>query len=309
VHLQEIQWDSLNFLEIEKSKNLELKLDPVFHKKLMEDVYQTILKKCATDTTIFMDTLNMLEKEIDVIFEQNGILFQRPNLKYITQNDIDYFLSQSYNREIDYTGTAPNKGMYEYFSAARKFQMGFFMMASVFGVTGLIRKYQYISIPLSIILLGYGIINVSKSVTRERIENHEKETKAAKEAIERWIKDLGSDISRIWTKTLTDAFRTQLSILSSETESMLKTTLLQKQSENEDERKKQQKSIQIFEQTERKLENTHKAVQNIERNIQRILGDSKTAYNQLLRAERDVLRDSTDSTERRSARSDRRSQG
>ena len=180
-------------------------------------------------------------------------------------------------------------------------------MASIFGVSGLIKKYQFVSIPLSIVLLGYGIINVSKSVAKERIENEEKETKSAMEAIERWLKDIGSDMSRTWTKILLDTFKSQLNMLNSETETALKINLTQRNTETEDERRKQQKSLQTFELSERKIENVHRSVQTMDRNIQRLLSDSRTGYNQISRAERDGSRDTTSASERRISRSERRS--
>ncbi len=305
--LSELENQTIIFKETPKTKNIELSLETKFENQLKGDLHQKISKKCATDVQIFIDTINVLEKEIEQLLDSQGIVFQRTNMKYITQNDIDYFLSQCFNRKIDYSGTAPNKGLYEYFSAARKFQMVFFMMASIFGVSGLIKKYQFVSIPLSIVLLGYGIINVSKSVAKERVENEEKETKSAMEAIERWLKDIGSDMSRTWTKILLDTFKSQLNILNSETETALKINLTQRNTETEDERRKQQKSLQTFELSERKIENVHRSVQTMDRNIQRLLSDSRTGYNQILRAERDGSRDTTSATERRISRSERRS--
>ncbi len=304
----ELSTQNIPFQETIRSKNIELQIDSKFEAEIKQSLYTLIQKKCNTDVQICIDTLHVLEKEIEHLLEEQGVVFQRTNMKYITQNEIDYFLNQTFNKKIEYSGTAPNKGLYEYFSAARKFQMIFFMMASVFGVSGLIRKYQYVSIPLSIVLLGYGIINVSKSVAKERSENEEKENKSAKESIDRWIKDISSDLTRNWSKTVIDAFKTQLNVLGTETEYTLKSTLQQKSVEMEDARKKQQKSIQIFEQTERKLESVNRSIQNIERNLQRNVLDQKSAYNQLARAERDRNRESSITSERRSVRSERRSE-
>lgn len=303
--LSEIENQEVQFSETPKSKNIELSLDSQFEKSLKQEVLDRVSKKCKTDTQIFIDTLHVLEKEIEQLLESQSVVFQRSNVKYITQNEIDYFINQLIDRKIDYSGTAPNKGMYEYFSAARKFQMVFFMMASVFGVSGLIRKYQFVSIPLSIVLLGYGIINVSKSVAKERLENQEKETKSARESIERWLKDIGSDLNRNWQKTLLDAFKTQINTLASETEAILKTNLVQRNMENEDERKKQQKILQTFETNERKIENINRSVLTMDRNITRVLSDSRSSYNQLLRSERDASRDTSRGSERSSRRSER----
>lgn len=303
--LLDIQTNPVIFTETAKSKNIDLTINSSFEQDIRTDAYNRVLKKCRIDVKIFADTLHELEKEIEKQLDSQGVVFQRTNMKYLTQNEIDYFLNQCFGRDIEYSGTAPNKGLYEYFSAARKFQMVFFMMASVFGVSGLIRKYQYVSIPLSIVLLGYGIINVSKSVSKEREENTEKETKNAKDVIERWLKDVGSDLSRIWTKTLIDSFKLQLNTLNSETEMVLKSTLLQKTAELEDERKKQQKNLQTTELNERKLDGAQRNIQTMDRNILRVLTDSKNAFNQLLRAEREKPRDANSTSDRRSHRPER----
>jgi hypothetical protein len=96
-------------------------------------------------------------------------------------------------------------------------------------------------------------------------------------------------------------------MLNSETETALKINLTQRNTETEDERRKQQKSLQTFELSERKIENVHRSVQTMDRNIQRLLSDSRTGYNQISRAERDGSRDTTSASERRISRSERRS--
>jgi hypothetical protein len=280
----------VEFHEEIKSKNIELTLGASYQNDLLTHIQAMIHSKCHSDLNIFADTLHLFEKEIEALCEENGIVFQRPNLKYLTPNEVDYFISQTLSKKIDYSGSAPNKGLYEYFSAARKFQMVFFMMASVFGVSGVIRQYQYISIPLSIVLLGYGIISVSKTVTKEREENQETELKSASEAIDKWIKDVGTDLNRNWIKTLTDAFKNQIQTLTIETESIVKTVLTSKANESDEERKKQQKTIQLFDQNERKLESVNRNIQNLDRSMSRFITDTKSSIHQLSRNQRDVKR-------------------
>lgn len=286
----EIIKQGIKFDESKKSKNIELSIEKSLESTLYDETQRLLEKKFRADLQIFVDTLNEFIKEIDSLCETNGIPFQSLNVKYITQYEVDEFIRQVMSKEIEYSGTAPNKGVYEYFSAARKFQMVFFMMASVFGVSGLIRKYQYISIPLSIALLGYGVISVSKSVAKEREENQEKEIKSAKDSIERWIKDLGNELSRNWNRKIIDAFKEQTQMIIAETESSVKMSLTNKATRLEEERKKQQKSIQAFEQIERKLDNIVRGISGIDRNLNRFNMDNRSAFNQSLRKQRDQER-------------------
>ncbi len=276
--------------ENQKMKNIELGIEENYLKKLYIEVERIFLKRFNTDLSILLDSLNQLERDIEAVFKKHNFIYQKANIKYLTESDFQQILHYIRAKKPNYNGTAPLKGIMEYFSAARKFQMTFFMFLSMFGVSSLIRQYQYISIPVTVILLGIGIMSVYKNVNKERVENEEKEQQKAHESLTSYMKDVAAEIQRYWIKTLIDHFKSQLQTLSFEIENQLKVYTQSQISQTEEERKRNQRLISTFEQNERKLDTASRNIQPAERNLQRMVSDLENAYSNLLRSEREERR-------------------
>lgn len=288
--LKDLEDDIIPLTEVTKIKNIELVINESYLNHFRADLEKILLKRFQTDIGIQLDSLHQIEKDINSVFKKHNYIYQKTNIKYLTEVDFQTILHYTRSKSPNYSGVAALKGPMEYFAAARKFQMTFFMFLSMFGVSSVIKQYQYISIPLSIILLGIGVLNVHKNVNKERLENEEREQKKVREAMNNYLKDVGSDVQRYWLKTLTDHFKNQLQNISQEVENQLKSYSQTQLAQSDDEKKKNQRIVSSFEQNERKLETAARNFQPLERNINRTISDLQTSFSNLLRAERDERR-------------------
>ncbi len=288
--LNQLNEDSIPIAEVVKIKNIELVIDEHYLSEFKNDLEKVLLKRFITDIGIQLDSLHQIEKDIEAVFKKHNYIYQKSNIKYLTESDFQQILHYTRSKSPNYSGIAALKGPMEYFNAARKFQMTFFMFLSMFGVSSVIKQYQYVSLPLSIVLLGIGVLNVHKNVNKERLENEEKEQKKVTEAMINFVKDVGSDVQRYWLKTLTDHFKTQLQNISQEVENQLKSYSQNQLTQSDEEKKKNQRLISTYDQNERKLESASRNFQPLERNLSRTISDLQSSYSNILRNEREERR-------------------
>ena len=116
---------------------------------------------------------------------------------------IDDLLDQADSGLSSYRGELPRRGLMDYFMAARRYQMVFFMVFSTIGLS-FVRSYRELTIPSAVFLLSLGLLNVAHSTRRERAESTARELQRARESLRSAIKSVLSEIQRGWESLLAE---------------------------------------------------------------------------------------------------------
>jgi hypothetical protein len=278
--------DGLTELQaVKRSKVDELIIPADFAEELNVALRTEINRKAEYDLKVMVDILSLYAGEIEKQCVQEGVSFSRPNIKYLMPTAVNNLFLNTRAPGRKYSGQTTRKGPYEYFMAARKYQMLFLMVASVFGLGFLKNNTQY-TIPLSLVLMGFGGFNVWRTVGREREESNDKEIKKAKETLMDEIKDVAQDFQRQWPRILLDHFKEQIAAISAESEMQAKQFASKNTAQSEEEKKKIARSLQNYEQTERRMEVLTRSKLSWEKTLVRTISDLQTGFSQLNRSER-----------------------
>jgi hypothetical protein len=135
-------------------------------------------------------------------------------------------------------------------------------------------------------MIGFGAFSTWKTVVRERTESDEKEINKARETLLGDLKDIASDFQRYWPKMLIDHFKEQVNSVLQEIELQARSIAQKQTIQSEEDRKKQQRSLQNLEQLERRLEAMARSKANWERNLAKATADMKGSFIQSNRSER-----------------------
>jgi hypothetical protein len=282
----ELMLDNLDDLQRDrKSKNDELSIPTEFLSELKTSIRKAISSKAEGDLKGLTDILMMFVSETEQILTRDGVNLAKPSVRYLTPSAIDGILSGTADPGKRYSGQAQRKGVYEYFMAARKYQMLILMVASVFGLN-VLRANPTVTLPLSIVMIGFGAFSTWKTVVRERTESDEKEINKARETLLGDLKDIAGDFQRYWPKMLIDHFKEQVNSVLQEIEVQARSIAQKQTLQGEEDRKKQQRSLQNLEQLERRIEAMARSKANWERNLAKATADMKGSFIQSNRSER-----------------------
>lgn len=109
-----------------------------------------------------------------------------------------------------YRGELARRGAMDYFMAARRYQMLFFMIFSAFGLS-FIRSFTYFTIPMGVILLAFGMLNVVNAAQKQRAEAEEKEFGKARDALRADLTRSMGDVQKAWDQAMAQHLSAQQS--------------------------------------------------------------------------------------------------
>lgn len=262
---------------VKGGKNDILKIESEVEHAFFNSIFQYLRKQGQNNLLIMHDSFKGLETEVNKLCEKNNLPSISLSLKFLTDQQLNLILENTVRWDRPYEGSAPRKGAYEYFMAMRKYQMIIAMIASSFGLS-FMRGLSMYTIPVTILLLGFGGVNVYKTVEKEREENDLKELTKAKEVLRGELKRIASEFSRQWMKVLQDHLRQQNNIVSLNVDSVLKDYTGKKAVDEEEEKKRVQRMVQSIDNQERKITGIVRASDTFTRNIQRLSSDLKHAF-------------------------------
>lgn len=265
------------FEETKKSKTVELILPPQIIKEFVGESHRMIYQLIINNLKSAHDTFAIIEKEIEKISSSTGIAIPVISFRAISDNHAQSILENVIDIEKPYSGELPIKGAYEYFMAVRKYQMLFFMMASTLGLSFL-RNLMVVTIPITLGLLGFGIYNVMISVEKERKDKTEKELRKARESLMNEAKRISTEISRQWGRYVSDHLRSESTHILDDIEQTIKSISANQKKECDEEKKRLQRLLQGFEQTERTTELVKRNLASWQRLLAKTRNDIKIAY-------------------------------
>jgi hypothetical protein len=274
----EQQLEHFTVLEQEKgNRQILLKIPEELQQSFFEAINRFYMKTGHDNLIIIRDALKGLEHEIEQYLKKNEIPHNALNIRFPGDEQLKLAIESALRWDKEYEGTMARKGAFEYFSAMRKYQMLFFMLASTFGLTFL-RNLRAYTLPLSILLLGFGGFMVWKTVDKENAEHDSKELDKAKESMRSEARRMGNEIIRHWGRHTSDYLRNVTTQLQNTVEQNLKSFLQYKQQSDEELRKKVQRQVQNLDNFEKKISSIARNKENVMRNVHKAKADCRQQF-------------------------------
>lgn len=189
-----------------------------FQQPLIDRIKEVLGGVCRSSLVELHDFLRDIKERVEQTLEERGgppvvLHFQR-----IPTDQVDTVLQRSVVIQRPYKGEITRKGIMDYFMAARRYAMLFFMILSAFGLS-IVRQVKAFTIPATLVLMGYGMLNVIKGVRQQRAETEEKEMEKARDMLRSELSRAMADVQKKWDQTvstfMTDQQNTALELIES----------------------------------------------------------------------------------------------
>ena len=268
--------------EEERAKTTLVKIPSAFEAEFLTNLSNYLSKLGMEDLRAIKDTLDLISREIELFFKDKNMNYHEVSVRYATTERLDEIIRQILFIEKQFQAEKPKKGMYEFFMAIRKYQMLFMMLFSTFGLSFL-KNMRAFMVPSTILLVGYGLFSVIKSVKKERLEDNERQLDRSKDTLRQESKRIASEFGRSWTRFISDFLKEQNENIAKQLEYQSKTLYQKSQSEEEEQRNKLQRIQTRLEMQERRIDNFRRNLSTWDRNLQKTLSDIKSGYIQASR--------------------------
>jgi hypothetical protein len=127
------------------------------------------------------------------------------------------------------------------------------MGASMFGMASLMRSYKEFTIPLTILLVGFGTYSVITSTAQQRAENTEREVEAARLALRPDVRRILADVQKGWPALVSDHLSHQVATLVAAVEAAVRDHFTRRGAEQNPERERLQRRIATLEAADKRL--------------------------------------------------------
>ena len=272
--------------EVESTKETLLKIPNELKDNFIAEISNLLLNLGQVNLRMVNDGLKDAKEGLERKIDQANITSPSLPLKYLNDMKLRQLISEVAHWEKDFEGSLQKKGAYEYFMAARKFQMMLVMIASTFGLS-IIRDLRAYMIPFSVLLIGFGGISIFKSIKNEREEKNKKELEKARELFRNEAKKIGTSYSRIWLKFIKTSVDFSENELHTFLENYLKNVITSEKEASENNKSKIQLQAQNIESTERKHQTMTRSIEGLSRTLGRLISECKTEFSiKIQRAER-----------------------
>ncbi len=176
-----------------------------------------------------------------------------------------------------YHGELQKRGPMEYFMAARRYQMVFFMMFTTFGLS-FMRSIQSFAIPAGLLLLAIGLLNVADSTIKERREEQEKELQRARETLRGDLRRMLSELQKAWQSMLGAHFSRQQSEQVEQLERSLTAYFEERQRGFAERQEKQQHQLKALDGRERTVADAARRAEQAARELSALGGQVKAQF-------------------------------
>ncbi|HET7746259.1 MAG TPA: hypothetical protein VFM29_03095 [Vicinamibacteria bacterium] len=193
-----------------KTNHLVTRIPAAFEAELNALVRERIGAHMAADLVAANDLLRMVAQEVERTVAQAGGPPVVVQVQYATEDRARRLLETHAYIQSQYRGELPRPGLGDYFADVRKYSMVLVMAASMFGLSSYLRMYREIVIPITIMLVAFGIVSVAISTRRQRVENQEREVELARNALRPELKRVLTELQKAWSGALSQYLSEQM---------------------------------------------------------------------------------------------------
>lgn len=252
----------------DKVKSAITTIPSTFQNDLLEFLRQRLYDHCSADMLAIRDLFNEVSDEIEKTLTKLEASIPLPQFQHLTDERLNRILGSTVFIERPYRGELPRRGFTEYFSGARRYQIIFYMFATLLG-GGLSRlKYSQEFLGFTLILLAVGAVATVRSVKRERVEGYARELEKARECLQTEAKRICADVKRQWLQFASPYLRDHLMVFLTRLEQSLREKQKQKELEAIEEKARLQRQQQALDAEEKTLLDHKKRLDTINKKIE-----------------------------------------
>lgn len=233
-------------------KSIQLRLLPNDEADVLRLIGTGIRNRANSDLRSFRDVLELISNDVDRTLAAAGAPPVTLRHSQVPDSRVNRVLDSAVRFDRSYRGELPKEGLQEYLQQARKYQGLLLTIASATGASVIpgVRKY---TAALSVILLGFGIISVRRSLPRERAENLERELDKARDLMRAEAKRIFSEAERGWTSAISDALRDEQATVLLQFEAAVREGQSRRNTEMTEERGRVQRAMEGLQHAEGQL--------------------------------------------------------
>ena len=233
-------------------KSIQLRLRTKDESDLLRLIGESIRNRAYADLRSFRDVLELISTDVDRTLASAGAPPVTLRHAQVPDSRVNRMLDSAVRFDRAYRGELPKEGLQEYMQQSRKYQGLLLTIASATGAT-FIPMVRAFTAPLSVILLGAGIISVRRSLPKERAENLAREVEKARDLLRGETKRIFSEAERGLTSAISDALRDEQATVLLQFEAAVREGQARRNSEMSDERGRVQRAMEGLQRDEGQL--------------------------------------------------------
>jgi hypothetical protein len=251
------------------------RVPPEFIDQINRTIRERFFRHAMADVTAMNDLFRMIGQDVDRTLAAAGGYPITAQFRYLTDERVRRTLDMYGTFQVNYKGESAAKGFSEYLSSVRKYSMLLVMAASMFGMSSLVRQYREITVPVTIILVGWGTYSVYTGTKRQRIEVLEKQLDDARIQMRNEIKRIMAELQKAWDGFLKAYLKEQIDGTMAELEAGIKDYQARRGGAQDPEKDRLQRQMQALEAAEKKLTASAKNRETLVQSVQQTRGDLK----------------------------------
>lgn len=189
------------FDSVKKPKVDAVTIPADFQQPLIDRIKEVLGGVCRSSLVELHDFLRDIKEKVERTLEERGGPPVVLHFQHLPKDRVDTVLQRAVVIQRPYKGEITRKGVMDFFMAARRYQMLFFMVFSAFGLS-FIRSFTAFTIPAGMVLMAYGMLNVVNGARKQRAEAEEKELDKARDLLRSELSRAMSEVQKSWDQTV-----------------------------------------------------------------------------------------------------------
>ena len=260
-----------------KPKIFVVRIPAGLQSQLLSRAKQVLAEAGRADLADMGEVFRKAQEDVEKLIEAKGGPPTVVHFHYLPDHELTNLVDRSIVIQRAYSGTLARRGPMDYFMAARRYQMIFFMMFSAFGLS-FVRSYRQIMVPLTVLLLSFGLLNVINSTRKQEKETEELELEKARELLRAEFRRCMNDVEKNWSSILSNHLSDQQSAVIEKIESTVRSFFEGANRQAAEDKVLQQRQLKGLDQSERKLVEAAKKVQAAPQELEQLSGQMTQLY-------------------------------
>jgi hypothetical protein len=258
--------------ETKKVKHKVLTLHPDDQERVFGWFRRQVERELHGDILMLNDHLRLLAHWIETQCEHKQMV--APSMSVVPLDDapVARMLDISMGAGKPYRSEVARMNGFQRIMDVRRLQMLVFMLCSSFGLS-FIRSKPEIAVPLSVILIGIGVVMVVRQSKNEASDARETELEKAREWVRGEVKRVLNDVQRSWLGVLEGHAQSQVATLLAQVESSLKAQSARRAEDDAALKERVQRQIQLVESVDRQIQNAQRTRDGLLRTVSQHMSD------------------------------------
>jgi hypothetical protein len=235
-------------------------------------VRRAIVSHGLVDLTTVRDLVRLVEQETTDRLGADLSSVVRVSIQPLSDERLKRIAHVSVGLSRHYQGELPKPGFVEYLMIARRYQMVLVMFLSSFGLSA-VRSLRHLMIPIGVLLLSLGGLNVARTVRRDRIESQQRELDRARDLLKSEARRMVQEFQRLWPDVISQHLQDQWPPLVTSIERSIRDRMARDAAEAGTARQRAQRQTQGYDALERRLATSSRARDAMASTLAQLLGE------------------------------------